>query len=529
LRQAAPRAYAKAQIFRGKAQAMVDDSQTEEEETTPAGGGLNIEVLKSYWGWAKGTMGKRKRLIAAVVIIGVSITIVIAKYIPRTYHCETVMITVSNDVLDGGRWGYQPLAGAATLIMARENLEALIESADLKKNYFPRRPPILQLKDRLVGYLFGPMDDKVLTAVLVGTLEGRLLPEIERESLKISVDWNDGKTAAEIAKATQEGFLRMRHRAEISAFNEKMAILDAHAVQMRQEVEELGAQMKVELQAKAAERAAERTGKTVGAPPEPKRPTAPARISAPQTPTTDALLPSLREQLAALKQKLTGAENERSGHMRGEQAKLDELRLRLTPSHPQVIVQEERVGMASQIPSELAVMRAQVADLESQIRQREAMVKTGMPSGGRLLAVEGSTSGVLPAEIIDLLDERDADPALAAQMSGAIVRYGSLRDEVRGAKLALDNAQAAFNHRYQVVAPVEEPDRPSKPKIGMIVLGGIGASLLLAFLLPLLLELRRDLVVEDWQVHHLQLPVLGVLHLPPGTFQSRAADNNGPS
>jgi hypothetical protein len=85
---------------------------------------------------------------------------------------------------------------------------------------------------------------------------------------------------------------------------------------------------------------------------------------------------------------------------------------------------------------------------------------------------------------------------------------------VRGAKLALDTAQAAFNHRYQVVIPVEVPNNPSKPKVGVIVGVGLFMSLLLAFLLPVVIELRRDVVVETWQVHQLQLPVLAELHLP---------------
>jgi uncharacterized protein involved in exopolysaccharide biosynthesis len=509
--------------------AIEDDTRPEgDEDDAPAGGGLNIEVLKSYLGWAKRALKKRRLLIALVLLVGVSLSAAIAKYIPRTYSCSTVLMTVSNSVLDGERaWGMQPLAGAPNLIMSHENLETLIKDSQLKKHYFARRPPILHLKDRISSAISGPMDDKVLTAVLLGTLETKLVPEVEKDQLTITVDWGDGKTAAEIAQAAQDGFLRMRHRAEISAFYEKMAILDAHATQMRQEVEDLAEQLKAAIKAKTAERAAERKAEKTDKDPEPRRVSVPAPPGNPGAPAVDSQLPELRERLAALKQKLTVAEGERSSRMQTEQSKLDELKLRLTPSHPQVITQEERVGIASQVSSELALMRSEVQDQESQIRQREAMVKTGMPSGKRMLTTEVTTSGALPTDIVSLLDERDADPALSAQMSGAIVRYGSLRDDVRGAKLALDNAQAAFNHRYQVVVPVEEPNRPSKPKVGAIFGGGLALSLLLALLLPLLLELRHDVVAEHWQVHQLQLPVLGVLHLPPSTFQTRsAADNN---
>ncbi|HYQ14500.1 MAG TPA: hypothetical protein VEQ58_02045, partial [Polyangiaceae bacterium] len=231
---------------------------------------------------------------------------------------------------------------------------------------------------------------------------------------------------------------------------------------------------------------------------------------------TDEQLPELRQRLATAKQALSSAENDRSARMRDEQSKLNDLLLKLMPSHPQVITQQERLAMASQVSSELALQRSEVQDLESQIRQREAM--QGKPSSSVITSAGAETVGSEPlsTEILGLLDERDADPALAAQISGAVTRYGSLRDDIRGAKLMLDTAQAAFSRRYQVTVPVEEPTSPIKPKKPVIL--GVGAviSLLLALLLPILLEIRRDVVVERWQVNQLQLPVLAELRLPAG-------------
>lgn len=176
--------------------------------------------------------------------------------------------------------------------------------------------------------------------------------------------------------------------------------------------------------------------------------------------------------------------------------------------------------MASQVSSELAMTRGEVSDLEAQIRQREATMKVGQPAGatgGTASGAGAGDTGALPTEILGLLDQPEVDPAMSAQMSGAIARYGSLRDEVRGSKLALDTAQAAFNHRYQIVTPVEEPNRPTKPKVPVIYGVGIALSLLIAFLLPLLLELKRDVLVERWQVQGFQLPVLAELRLPPSS------------
>lgn len=396
-------------------------------------------------------------------------------------------------------------------MMRHENLEQLIKETGLVRKYYPRRPPLLRTKDRIMDALFGPLDDKTITAILVGTLESRLQVGAKGDTMEIKVDWNDPATTAEVARAAQDGFLKIRHRTEISAFQEKMGILDSHATKMREEINALAEQMKSALEAKAAEVAKASKPKAGAA-----TASAPTLMLRPRSaPVADAQLPELREKLATAKAKLLATENERSARISTERAKLDELKLRLTPNHPQVITQEERLAVSSDVPSDLALLRAEVADMEVQLRQRDAMTKTGPVGLGRVVAASAAPSSeMLPADVLRLLDNDDIDPALSAQMSGAIVRYGGLRDEVRGAKLALDTAQAAFNHRYQIVIPVEQPGKPSKPAIPVVAAVGIVLSLLLAFAIPVLLELKRGVLVERWQVDHFQLPVLAELRLP---------------
>ncbi|HYJ11841.1 MAG TPA: hypothetical protein VEX18_22610 [Polyangiaceae bacterium] len=492
------------------------EDETQETEEASAGPSINAEVLKSYLAFARRALLARKWLIASIMVVVVTATVVVARYFPRTYSVSTVMMTVQNAVLDSQR--VMPLVGAEGLIMSHKTLEKLIEATDLRKKYHPRRPPLLAMKDKLLASAFGPMDDKTLTAVLVGTLEGRIIVETKDDNLTITVNWSDPKTAAELAQATQDEFVRIRHRAEISAFQEKMAILDMHAGKLRQEIDVLAEQMKAALAAKAAETAAELKAGNATASKTAAAVAARPRLGGNVKPIADEQIPGIRERLLALKQKLSTAEDARSDKMQAEQAKLDELKVRFTPSHPQVITQQERLGLASQVSSELALLRAEVGDLESQLRQRESMVKTNsrLPSlaGGVGSSTLEPTAAPLPSEIMSLLEDHEADPALAAQISGAIVRYGSLRDDVRGAKQALDMAQAAFNHRYQVVIPVEVPNRPSKPKVPLIVGGGLALALLLALAVPILLELRRGVVVERWQMEHFQLPVLAELRLP---------------
>ena len=111
------------------------------------------------------------------------------------------------------------------------------------------------------------------------------------------------------------------------------------------------------------------------------------------------------------------------------------------------------------------------------------------------------------------------DPAITTQLGSAVMKYGSLRDNIRSALIDLDTAQAAFNHRYKVIAPPEVPNKPSKPKVPMMLAEGLFAALLLSLLIPALLELRTGIIVERWQVQQLRLPILAELPLPPGSAE----------
>jgi uncharacterized protein involved in exopolysaccharide biosynthesis len=324
------------------------------------------------------------------------------------------------------------------------------------------------------------------------------------------VNWSDGQTAADIAQAARESFVRARHTAEMSAFEDRAVILDGHASKLRDEVALLADQVMA-----AAREKAEEAEKEEGKEREKDKARPPAARHFISKRVLDPLagmeLATLRERLAADKPKLADAETDWQRRLRDEQSKLADLKLHLTDSHPQVVTQQERVAMLSRPPAELAALRAEIKAIEGDIRTAEL-------SGGRVSSVSasgGSSAEPLPATIVQALNRDDVDPALLAQLSGAITKYGDLRKEILMGRIELDTAQAAFNHRYQVIIPAEAPSKPEKPKPALIVIGGLLLTVLLAFVVPVLLELRRGVMVERWQVHHLQLPVLAELKLPP--------------
>lgn len=482
-----------------------------EQEEQGGGAGFNPEVLRSYLQFGRAALKARRGTSAILIVTVLLLTGLTVKYFPKTYSCMTSLMAVENAVLDQNG-GSRPLVAAQGLLMRHENLEHLIKDTNLLETYSKRRPPLLALKDRVSDALRGPMDRKTMIASMVGTLETRLKVEVKDSVLEITAEWNDPVTCAQLAEATRNEFLKIRHSAEISAFQEKIEILDVHAAELRTEVVTLADQMKAALEARAEEVA--RSGITT--PGARATPTARAASAAKPAGPDEATL-ELKRKLAEAKQQLNAAESVRSQRIAAEQAKVDDLKLRFTPSHPQVITQEERLAIASDVPSELALLRSDVADLDAQIRQREGLAPAAKHSATAVSpeARKAASTALLPADIVRLLEREDVDPALGAQMSSAVMRYSSLMDGVRGSKLALDTAQAAFKHRYQVVIPAEEPRNPIKPKPAVIIGAGIFLALLLALVVPILLELRRGVIVERWQVDLLQLPVLGELKLPP--------------
>ncbi|MEI9953221.1 MAG: hypothetical protein WDO74_30635 [Pseudomonadota bacterium] len=483
----------------------------EDEDETPEGssGGLNPELVKSYLSFARRALRKNRLLGIALFLVCAGLTFAASVYLPRTFVCKTVIMAQVATVLDRNN-APNALDGAESLIMRQENLEAMVRDTGLVRNFELRRPPLLKVKDQVMAALFGPMSDKIKMASLVGSLQTKIEPLTEKNLLSITVSWSDGQTAAEIADAARESFLKSRHTVEISAFEDKMAILDGHASALRDDVATLANQMETEGRGGASS--------TDSATPTDKAPRARVprylpRAAATPDPLVAGQLGLLKEKLAAAKPKLAELEGDWQRRLREAQGKMEDLRLRLTPNHPEVLTQQERLSLLSQVPSDIAVLRAEIATLQADVKAGDLIgSRGGVASGG---AIAAANVGSLPTEVIQALAKEDADPALRAQLSGAIVKYGDLRTEILSSKIDLDTAQAAFNHRYQIVMPAEVPSKATKPKPAVVIGAGLFLSLLLGLLIPIVTELRRGVIVETWQVHQLELPVLAELRLPP--------------
>src|SRR6186713_3011673 len=185
-----------------------------EQEEQGGGAGFNPEVLRSYLQFGRAALKARRGTSAILIVTVLLLTGLTVKYFPKTYSCMTSLMAVENAVLDQNG-GSRPLVAAQGLLMRHENLEHLIKDTNLLETYSKRRPPLLALKDRVSDALRGPMDRKTMIASMVGTLETRLKVEVKDSVLEITAEWNDPVTCAQLAEATRNEFLKIRHSAEI--------------------------------------------------------------------------------------------------------------------------------------------------------------------------------------------------------------------------------------------------------------------------------------------------------------------------
>jgi uncharacterized protein involved in exopolysaccharide biosynthesis len=481
------------------------------------GGGLDPELIKSYLNFLRRAVRGHRLMMSLVFMAGLILTVGAYRYLPRSYTCQTVLMVDSNKVLEGD-YGPNGLAAAESLIMRHENLEAIVRETGQIKKFKERRARLLALKDRVIAALFGEPSEETMMAVLVGTIESKLDIRVNSGTLTLTIEWTDGDTAAEIVQAARENFVKARHQAEMSAFEEKLTILDAHASSLRDEIEDLAKQARALIDNHATERAAARaavapTTSDAAAPAAPRpRP----RVEA----TEDVQGPELKAQLDSKRKKLADFDRDQQQRVADERRKLEDLKLRLTPNHPDVAREQQRLAALQQEPSDIALLRSEVQTLDGELKQHDLLTRHGGAPGGSRSVLAGGPGALLdplPRDIGQLMDAQNIDPALAAQLTGAVSRYGSLRDDIRSGRIQFDTAQAAFNFRYKVVVPAEAPHTPTKPKPATIFAAGLLLSLLLAIVLPIIAELRTGLVVERWQVAVVQIPVLADLRLPPAS------------
>ena len=499
---------------------MASDEEEEEGSGTPP-----LELLKSYSAYAARAL-RRHRLLALVTsAVLVVLTCIAAVVWPRSYTCTTVIAVQDSHVLDGDKTGGS-LGGATEIILSSENIAAIVDELHLTKSWETALSPLSRFKQQIMKSIRGEVNESAKREALIATLQGSIHvtpPGWNESKLIISVDWADGKMAASLADAADQSFLRARHVAEISTITEFITILEGHANELRDEIQRMAGQGKGDDKAQAPKPAPVT---------EPAAPIAPAppvvRMAAPPKSAPVEDLTELRADLAEKQAQMKAQEDARGRRLADAEQTLTELRTKFTREHPMVVTAEQNIANLSQDTPAFVALRAEVKELSDKLKAKTAIQKEEAafrgPGRGVVPLGAGATPGAasvepLPADIMKLMQEGsdELDPAVSAQFRTAVNKYATLRDKIGTARVDLDTAQAAFKHRYQIVIPAEVPDKPSKPKVPVIIGAGLFLSLLAGFLVSVLAELRTGKLVERWQVDRLGLPLLGDVRWPPAS------------
>ncbi|HVY25568.1 MAG TPA: hypothetical protein VHB79_03425 [Polyangiaceae bacterium] len=497
--------------------AQEDDSEEQDGPAVPP-----LELAKSYLAFAKRSLKSHRKLASIFTLALLALAIVAVVIWPRTYTCSTTLAAMDSKVLDGATKIEEPLRGAEEIIRSHENVAAIVDEIKLTKRWDETVPPVSRLKNKVFALLRGEMSEKDKKEALVLMAQNAITvipPAWGQSKLSINADWNDPTIAADLADAAEQSFLRARQVAEIASISEYIAILDGHANQLRTEIAQLAGQSQDARDEKLAQAKQAVTPAAPAAKPAPQARAAPAPRKAP---TED--LSELRSELAAKQAAYKELEDGRQRRLVDAEATLTSLRSKFTDAHPMVVQAEDNVRSLSAPSPQALSLRSEVDALNATLKSKLAAEELAAQGGPRVASVPPSSgtpgaSGVepLPAELMRLMqdDNDELDPAVAAQFRTAVQKYATLRDRIGTAKLDLDTARAAFKHRYQIVIPPEAPAKPSKPKVPLILGVGLVLSLLAGLVAAVIAELRRDRVVERWQVYGLGVPLLGEMSWPP--------------
>ena len=501
----------------------------EEEE----GGGLQLEVLKSYLSFGIRAVSMHRWLAGSVFAVVAGITLALLAVWPRTYYTETKLMAQASKALSPDENATRDLVnfkGAYETIMRHDNLVSVVRQTNLVKHWGETRPFALRMKDTLFN-LRGKPSDKDMEAVLVATVKDRLQVQAGDGVLTLSVYWPDPGMAARLLEVVRQNFLEARHVAEISTIADYIAILEGHAAKLRHEIDrnvetiEHLREQKLAQYGRKADGAAATPAAPATAPDAPAEPV--RRIAAPvvRSAADEEEIARLKVKLEAKQRAMAELEDNRGRRLAEEQARLRELSVKFTAEHPLVENAKQNVRALSEESQQFVALRNEVQALQNELGGKKSVLDAQTVAvGGRrraAAAAGGATGGSggepLPPEVLRFMQDSTGDtfdPAVAAQFRHAVEKYMSLRGTISTARIDLDTAQAAFQYRYKLMVPAEAPSKPIKPKVPLVALAGILGGLLFGAAAATIAALRTDRIVERWQVQQLQLPVLSELRLP---------------
>jgi uncharacterized protein involved in exopolysaccharide biosynthesis len=348
------------------------------------------------------------------------------------------------------------------------------------------------VKDKVMALARGPMTDSDKLEALLGVLEQRMFVNSAEGTVSIGIDWPDAVIGYRIVQEAQQNFFEQRHASEVSLIGESIGIIEGHVASAQRSIQEAQTQINAYLPKRQA----------ISIP-------RPSVASGSQGPSQAVI--ELQADLRAKEQAISDIKTSRNQRLAALQTALSELRTKFGPAHPDVTAMEENIRSLAQPSGQLDQLRQE----ESELRSR--LIALGAREGVQVQLTQQSTYDAQYAALaLASMSAIRADSQEAPEVTFARSRlkiatndYESLLDRLEGAKIEMETARAAFKYRYVVITPAVIPKSAAKPKIPLMIVGGLILSALLTMFVAIMLDFGGGRVIEPWQVdRQLGVPVL---------------------
>src|SRR5215217_1581239 len=184
---------------------------------------------------------------------------------------------------------------------------------------------------------------------------------------------------------------------------------------------------------------------------------------------------------------------------------LAEQRVIYSPQHPLITDLEQRIIALTEDSPQLVALRSELNEL----------INEYMRSGGDPGELEQGTTGpLLGAGTFGgptTADNPEVSVA-ADRVRMLVMRHQEKMRRLDQAKTELEISRASMKHRFSVLAPPQFPEKPSKPKVQLIIAAGVVGGIAMGIFAAVALDIIRRRILEKWQVERiLKLPVLAEL------------------
>jgi hypothetical protein len=470
---------------------------------------IDFEQVKNWARFVPHAVRRRKLLALAVALLTVGATLALLSVMPRTYRIEAQLLAQRNSVMPAlsnpsRKVPYEadsPTRAAAETVLRRDNLLSLMKQTDLFNHWRQNRTWLYRLKDRLVDLIAAPTEEE-RTVAMVEFLETRMTVKAAEPTVTISLEWPDAQLGYRLVDSALQNFLEQRHSAEVSTIAETITILEGHAANLREAIDAELEDVKRPPQTAPAVAAS-------AAPPVPRRDLTTETAAKAEIAEVKVLLDAKRRAINEL-------DEFRRRRLVDLQTSLAQQRTIYADAHPAIVTLLNSISALQEASPQMVALRKEERELQAEYEKLSEKQKltARRPEGASAVARARSGDVAPPHSGDRRADDLNAEYA-RTKLRFAMEKYDVLLERIESARIELDTARAAFKYRYSIVRPPTFPRRPEKPKVPLVLAGGLIVALALGTLAAALADLWSGKILELWQMERdLGLPVLGQLPRP---------------